>query len=298
MIYPKPLKQGDSVAIVSPASKIDAKLVDGACATLEAWGFRPVVGSCCKGECGSFSGTVGQRLGDLRAALENPDVRAVLCSRGGYGVVQMIEHFRDSMWNNDPKWLIGFSDISALHAVSVHAGVVSVHASMCKLLTEHPDCQCSHTLHDILTGKLPDYEVAGDERNREGSVSGTVTGGNLAVLSGLISTPYDLLKKDHILFIEDISEAIYRVERMLYTLRLNGTLARTKALIVGQFTDYKPSVDHQCMYDMIEKMVADYDFPVAYNFPVGHVDYNLPILEGAQADLTVTKDKVRLTFKR
>lgn len=298
MIYPRPLKQGDSVAIVSPASKIDTKLVDGACATLESWGFRPVVGSCCKGECGSFSGTVGQRLGDLRAALENPDVRAVLCSRGGYGVVQMIEHFRDSMWNNDPKWLIGFSDISALHAVSVHAGVVSVHASMCKLLTEHPDCQCSHTLHDILTGKLPDYEVAGDERNREGSVSGTVTGGNLAVLSGLISTPYDLLKKDHILFIEDISEAIYRVERMLYTLRLNGTLARTKALIVGQFTDYKPSVDHQCMYDMIEKMVADYDFPVAYNFPVGHVDYNLPILEGAQADLTVTKDKVRLTFKR
>lgn len=298
MIYPRPLKQGDSVAIVSPASKIDAKLVDGACATLETWGFRPVVGSCCKGECGSFSGTVGQRLGDLRAALENPDVRAVLCSRGGYGVVQMIEHFRDSMWNNDPKWLIGFSDISALHAVSVHAGVVSVHASMCKLLTEHPDCQCSHTLHDILTGKLPDYEVAGDERNREGNVSGTVTGGNLAVLSGLISTPYDLLKKDHILFIEDISEAIYRVERMLYTLRLNGTLARTKALIVGQFTDYKPSVDHQCMYDMIEKMVADYDFPVAYNFPVGHVDYNLPILEGAQADLTVTKDKVRLTFKR
>lgn len=298
MIYPRPLKQGDSVAIVSPASKIDTKLVDGACATLESWGFRPVVGSCCKGECGSFSGTVGQRLGDLRAALENPDVRAVLCSRGGYGVVQMIEHFRDSMWNNDPKWLIGFSDISALHAVSVHAGVVSVHASMCKLLTEHPDCQCSHTLHDILTGKLPDYEVAGDERNREGNVSGTVTGGNLAVLSGLISTPYDLLKKDHILFIEDISEAIYRVERMLYTLRLNGTLARTKALIVGQFTDYKPSVDHQCMYDMIEKMVADYDFPVAYNFPVGHVDYNLPILEGAQANLTVTKDKVRLTFKR
>ena len=85
---------------------------------------------------------------------------------------------------------------------------------------------------------------------------------------------------------------------MLYTLRLNGTLACTKALIVGQFTDYKPSVDHQCMYDMIEKRVADYDFPVAYNFPVGHVDYNLPILEGAQADLTVTKDKVRLTFKR
>ena len=273
-------------------------MVDGACATLEAWGFRPVVGSCCKGECGSFSGTVGQRLGDLRATLENPDVRAVLCSRGGYGVVQLIEHFRDSMWNSDPKWLIGFSDISALHAVSVHAGVVSIHASMCKLLTERPDCQCSHTLHDILTGKLPDYEVAGDSRNREGSVSGTVTGGNLAVLSGLISTPYDLLKKDQILFIEDISEAIYRVERMLYTLRLNGTLAHTKALIVGQFTDYKPSIDHQCMYDMIEKMVADYDFPVAYNFPVGHVDYNLPMLEGAQADLSVTKDKVHLTFKR
>ena len=145
---------------------------------------------------------------------------------------------------------------------------------------------------------MPDYEGAADPHNRLGEAEGRIYGGNIAVLSGLLSTPFNLLRKDHILFIEDIDEAIYSIERMLYHLRLNGTLASTRALIVGQFTEYKPSKDFDNMYDMVQRMVADYDFPVAYNFPVGHVDYNLPIIEGANARLVVTPDKVRLTLSK
>lgn len=298
MIFPKALKESDTVAILSPASKIEHRLVDLACATLERWGFRPQVSGNCKNACGSYSGTADQRLSDMICAYSNPEVRAVVCSRGGYGAVHLLERLPADFWTADPKWLIGFSDISALHAASFRAGVASVHASMCKHLAERPDDDCSRALRDILTGSLPDYTVAPDSRNRTGKADGTIVGGNLAVLSGLVSTPYDLLRPDHILFIEDIGEAIYRIERMLYTLRLNGTLARTRGLIVGQFTDYQPSADYHEMYEMIERMVADYDFPVAYNFPVGHVDHNLPIVEGAHVELTVDNDAVRLTFNQ
>lgn len=290
------MKVGDAVAIVSPASQINPAFVDGACRVLESWGFRPVVGEFCKGSHGSFSGTLEQRLGDVRKAFANPDVRAVMCSRGGYGVVHLLEHLPDTMFADDPKWLIGFSDISAFHAASHHAGVASIHASMCKHLTERPDDECSRQLRGILIGNRPDYTLPGNQRNREGAARGKLIGGNMAVLSGLISTPYDLLREADILFIEDIGEAIYKIERMLYTLRLNGTLGRIKALIVGQFTDYNPSKDFSCMYDMVERMVGDYDFPVAYDFPVGHVDRNLPLIEGADVELAVSKEEVKLKF--
>ena len=221
-----------------------------------------------------------------------------MCSRGGYGVVHLLEHFEPGLWSRDPKWVMGFSDISAFHAALARDGVASIHSLMCKHLTERPDDECSRALRDILTGAMPDYEVAADPHNRLGEAEGRIYGGNIAVLSGLLSTPFNLLRKDHIIFIEDIDEAIYSIERMLYHLRLNGTLASTRALIVGQFTEYKPSKDFDNMYDMVQRMVADYDFPVAYNFPVGHVDYNLPIIEGANARLVVTPDKVRLTLSK
>lgn len=296
MIFPKPLGDGDKIAIVSPASKIDVSLVDRACECIENWGFRPVVSESCKSENGSFSGTLGQRLNDFLGMLSDDSVKAILCSRGGYGTVHLLPYFQKRDWIDNSKWIIGFSDISALHAVAGRYGIASVHASMCKHLAEHSDDLCSRYLHDILTGGYPEYILEGDSRNREGRASGRIAGGNMAVLSGLISTPFDLLRKDHILFIEDIAEPIYKIERMLYTLKLNGTLENTRALIVGQFTEYKPSADYQSMYDMIEEMVSDYDFPVAYNFPIGHVDYNLPIIEGCDVELSVSKDEVKLKF--
>ena len=299
MIYPRPLQPGDAIAILSPASAIKNELIDSACATLRSWGFRPVVCAHSKGKWGSYSGTVEERLADIHDALADPSVRAILCARGGYGVVHLLEHFEPGLWSRDPKWVMGFSDISAFHAAVAMDGVASIHSPMCKHLTEHPDDEASCSLRAILTGTMPDYTVDADPHNRKGEAEGQIYGGNIAVLSGLLSTKYNLLRKDHILFIEDIDEEIYSIERMLYHLRLSGVLESTRALIVGQFTDYKhPSKDFDNMYDMVERMVADYSFPVAYNFPVGHVDYNLPIVEGANARLTVGDDHVRLTLSR
>ncbi len=298
MIYPRPLKPGDAVAILSPASAIKNELVDSACKTLESWGFRPVVCPHCKGSWGSYSGTIEERMADIREALADESVRAILCSRGGYGVVHLLEHFEPGMWQRDPKWVMGFSDISAFHAALARDGVASIHSPMCKHLTNHPDDESSRSLRAILTGTMPDYRVEPDHRNRQGVAEGQIYGGNIAVLSGLLSTDFNLLRKDHILFIEDIDEAIYSIERMLYHLRLGGVLASTRALIVGQFTEYKPSKDFDNMYDMVQRIVADYDFPVAYNFPVGHVDHNLPIVEGSHARLEVAADSVRLTLSQ
>lgn len=298
MIYPRPLKPGDAVAILSPASAIKNELVDSACKTLESWGFRPVVCPHCKGSWGSYSGTVDERIADIREALADESVRAILCSRGGYGVVHLLEHFEPGLWQRDPKWVMGFSDISAFHAALARDGVASIHSPMCKHLTNHPDDESSRALRAILTGTMPDYRVEPDKRNRFGVAEGQIYGGNIAVLSGLLSTDFNILRKDHILFIEDIDEAIYSIERMLYHLRLSGVLASTRALIVGQFTEYKPSKDFDNMYDMVQRIVADYDFPVAYNFPVGHVDHNLPIVEGSHAHLEVAADGVRLTLSQ
>lgn len=297
MIYPRPLKPGDKIAILSPASKIDCNLVDSAGKAIIKRGYTPLVCEHCKGSDGSYSGTVNDRLCDIKTALANHEVRAILCSRGGYGVVHLLDSISAEELTKDPKWMIGFSDISAMHAAFNSAGIVSLHASMAKHLTERPDDDCSNALFNILEGKLPTYKEPSNSRNRTGFAEGRIVGGNLAVLAGLISTPYDLLKKDHILFIEDVSEAIYKIERILYTLKLNGVLASTKALIVGQFTDYKPSKDFNDMNDMIERIVRDYDFPVAYNFNIGHIDRNLPIIEGANAQINITKDYTELTFK-
>lgn len=297
MQFPRPLTAGDAIAIVSPASKIDPTLIDHACEAIAARGYEPRPMPHSKGVHGSYSATAADRLSDLQQAYADPAIRAILCSRGGYGTVHLLDKL--PCLTADPKWIVGFSDISALHAASVCRGVASVHASMCKHLAEFPpDDPCTESLFSILTGNLPDYTLPANPRNRTGRASGQLAGGNMAVLSGLVSTPYNLLQPDNILFIEDVAEPIYKIERMLYTLRLNGTLAATRALLVGQFTEYRPGNDYADMYDMIANMVDDYDFPVAYGLPIGHVDDNLPMIEGCQVTVYISTDAVRLTFTR
>lgn len=298
IIYPKPLKAGDKVAILSPASHIKDDFVDGACRVLVQWGFEPVVCSHCKGSCGTYSASPDERLNDLLWALNEPSVRAILCSRGGYGVVHLLHGLVPEVLNRDPKWLMGFSDISALHAAWVHAGVASMHAPMAKHLCElGAGDLCSMEMLRILTGGKPEYTVESHEFNRQGKVSGQLLGGNLAVLCGLLGTPFNILEAGKILFIEDIGEEVYKIERMLYSLQLGGVLERLKGLIVGQFTEYKsPDRNGESMYDMIRRMVAPYDYPVAFNFPVGHVDDNRPMIEGADVELSVTSGNTTLKF--
>ncbi len=297
IIFPSPLTKGDKIAIISPASHILPDYVDGACNAITQMGFQPVVSNHCKGQCGGYSGTIEQRLADFLEALHNPEVKAILCSRGGYGVVHLLEYLSADDIAENAKWLIGFSDISALHAAMVASGVASIHASMAKHLTQFGvDDEATVALFNILQGKLPTYQTPSHPFNKPGTATGTLTGGNMAVLCGLLDTEFDLLSRGDILFIEDVGEEVYKIERMLYNLRLSGVLPMIKGLIVGRFTDYRnPDGNGDSMEQMVKRMVEPYDIPVAFDFPVGHVDENMPLIEGAQVTLTVA-DTVTLQF--
>lgn len=297
LLFPRPLTEGDRIAIVSPSSVIDPLLVESTLPILKAQGWIPYVAPHALDRHGNFAGRDEDRLEDLRAALLDPQTRAVLCSRGGFGAVHLIELLNRLPLRDDPKWLIGFSDISALHALMSTNGIVSVHSPMCRhLVREGAEDSDSLRLFSLLRGERGPVEFGADFRNRPGFASGPLVGGNLAVTAGLLSTPFDIFKPGTILFIEDIAEPIYKVDRILHTLRLNGVLSRLGGLIVGQFTQYKPGQDGRVMEDMIADMVRDYPYPVAFNVPVGHVDHNVPLLYSAPVTLTVTSDGATLRY--
>ena len=176
IIFPSPLTKGDKIAIISPASHILPDYVDGACNAIAQMGFQPVVSTHCKGQCGGYSGTIEQRLADFLEALHNPEVKAILCSRGGYGVVHLLEYLSADDIAENAKWLIGFSDISALHAAMVASGVASIHASMAKHLTQFGvDDEATVALFNILQGKLPTYQTPSHAFNKPGTATGTLT---------------------------------------------------------------------------------------------------------------------------
>lgn len=288
------LQPGDTVAIVSPASVIEPGRVEGAVATLKAWGFNPVVMPHALGQSGSFSGTASQRLSDMRQAMAS-DARAIICSRGGYGCVHLLDALDPdpTLWRNQ-KWLVGFSDVSALHALWQRHGLVSVHGSMAKQLALGPDDAINQTLLGLLTGRYAaetgQYAIEWPSHpyNRPGTATGIVRGGNLAVISALINTPYDPVLPGSILLVEDIAEPIYKVERIFWQLRMAGILGRLSGLVIGQFTDYRhPTADHHDMKSMLRPFAADVPGPVAFNAPMGHTDTNPHILLGAPATLIV-----------
>lgn len=297
--YPAPLRSGDKIAIVSPAGPIDSALVDSAVITLRSIGFNPVVYPNALGRNGHFSGTHSERLADLSAALTDPSVRAILCSRGGYGAALILDSLSLLPLEKDPKWIIGFSDISALHSLMSSRGIASIHASMAKQLALGADDADNQTLIGILKGNLPSYSFPSHPYNHLGTAEGRLQGGNLAVIQALIGTPYNIIQPGTILFIEDVSEPIYKIERILYQLRMSGVIENLKGLIIGQFTDYKSDDNFETMEDMIAAALADYpDLPVAFNLPIGHVDHNVPIVESANAKLVVGPDSVTLEFAK
>ncbi len=298
VIFPPSLRDGDTIAIVSPASKIDSKVVESAIPVLEGQGWHTVVFPHALGKSGSYSGSISERLSDIISAFSDSDISAILCGRGGYGAVQLLDKIPSDVVRRNPKWLIGFSDISALHAMMSINGIASLHAPMCRHLgTFSGEDEDSKSLFDILRGKMPSYCVEPNPWNKEGTAVGPVVGGNLAVLNALVGTPYDIIGREgSILFIEDIAEPIYKVERILYQMRLSGVFDRISGLIVGQFTEYHQDANYSDMTSMIRDMTSDLTIPIAYDFPIGHVDHNLPIIESAIATLDVNSISTCLRY--
>jgi muramoyltetrapeptide carboxypeptidase len=290
VIFPEPLADGDLIAITSPAGPIASHKVLGAKKVLEDQGWRVRVMPHALGNYGNYSGTDADRFADLRDAFLDKEVKAIICSRGGYGMVHIMERLDKVDLRANAKWVVGFSDISALHAALASSGVASLHASMTGHIMLGADDPDNAALFAILRGQRQSFSFPSHSYDRLGSVDGTLLGGNLAVLAGLVNTRYDILLRDKILFIEDVSEPIYKIERMLYQLRLSGVLPNLKGLIVGQFTEYRADASYKNMYDMIADMVAPYKYPIAFNAPIGHVDHNIPVIESSHVTLKVTNN--------
>ncbi|MCD8165069.1 MAG: LD-carboxypeptidase [Bacteroides sp.] len=286
------------VVILSPAGKIDKTFISGARKRLESWGLKVLIGKSAGRSAGRFAGTVKQRASDFQEALDSDRIKAIFCSRGGYGAVHLIERLDFTRFAKYPKWLIGYSDITLLHALFQKKGYVSLHAPMARHLTVEKEEDLSlRYLHNLLFGRLPSYQIPSSSLNRSGKAKGILRGGNLAVLSGLRGTPYDFPAEDTILFIEDIGERPYQVERMMYNLKLGGVFDRISGLIIGQFTEYEEdrSLGKE-LYRVLADLVKPYTFPVCFDFPVGHVTANYPLICGVETELVIRKKEVRLNF--
>lgn len=296
IIIPQPLSPGDLVAIVTPAGQASAVKFDHIATTLDSLDLRCRIAPHADGRSGSFSGTPAERYGDLRDALLDPEVKAIICTRGGYGAVHLLDSLNALPLRENAKWLVGFSDISALHALMLHHGIASIHGPMGTSLQDglenlSPSCKA---LFALLEGQTVTYLMDPHPYNRVGTATAPLTGGNMAVLDALISTPYDEFRPGTILFIEDVSEPIYKIQRQLYQLKLSGVLGQLAGLMVGEFTHANPDEDFSSMYDMIRDMTAEYDYPVAFGIPAGHTPVNIPMIIGAPIQLTVTPDGVTL----
>lgn len=293
------LNNGDLVTIISPSGKIDSNFLKGAKKRLESWGLKVIIAKHAASEHGRFAGSTRQRLEDLQNALDCNKSKAILCSRGGYGAVHLIDKLNFDKFNANPKWLLGYSDITLLHALMQKNGYRSIHSLMARhLAVEDKDDVNSLHLKNILFGQIPSYYSPKHKLNIKGKNVGVLKGGNLSVLYGLRGTPYDLQPKGTILFLEDIGERPYHIDRMMNNLKLGGVLENLSGLIVGQFTEYEEDLSiGKEVYDMIAELTAPYGYPVCFNFPVGHVTNNVPLICGAEVELDVTQNGATLTFK-
>ena len=293
------------IRILSPASAVDSQWINQAKARLEQWGFCVSVAAHAYGHLGRFSATDEERLADLNAAFADPAIDIILCSRGGYGLQRILDRI---VLPNRPKeqWplLVGFSDVTALHALLSLHGVPSLHANMCKDISLLPDDDTSLleerkllTLspHSFLPFSLSPFTMPLSHLNRSGEAKGPLIGGNLSVLYGLQGTPYGLnniinqCSEPPILFIEDICERHYHIDRMLHNLRMSGVFERISGLLVGQFTDCADDSSMGCtLMESIRQVVEPYAFPVLFDYPAGHIASNYPLLLSAEYRLSVS----------
>ena len=290
MIYPSFLKANDKVVILSPSGKIETQWVEGLKAMLESYGLVVSVAEhafCAKGR---FAGTDNDRVQDLQKAINDAQVKAIFCSRGGYGLARIIDKIDFSALKSAAKWIVGFSDVTALHNALSRVGVASIHGIMAKHITLK--AEGLDNLMTMLFGGEVAYETPAHEFNKVGEAEGELIGGNLSVLYGLRGTPFDLDYKGKILFIEDLGERLYHIDRMMQNLRLGGVFEQISGLVVGQFTDIDEDDSFSGgVYGVIRYAVKDYNIPVCFNFPAGHVDNNQPLKMGANYKLEVLKDK-------
>ena len=308
IVMPASLKPGDKVAILSPGSTPSDSSVIKAMEVLKGWGLNPVRGKYVTNRYHGWAGTAAERETDLMWALRDKSVKAIICSRGGYGSAQILYNVPLDTLKKYNKWLVGYSDITALHSAMVKAGHMSIHGSMCGRLAKTGGTdEYSERLRKLLFGKeMPNVEAPAHAYNHTGKAKGILIGGNLSVFTQVSgSADYDFLDrdfvkdKDVVLFFEDVSESVNRVASLLFQMKLKGTLDHVKGIIVGRFTEVTSLSGYESMDQMLHEFLDEYQIPICYDFPTSHDEsWNTPMIEGCPVELTVTPEKSSLKFKK
>lgn len=291
MITPASIKLGDKIRIVAPAGKIIEERVLPAVNWLSKKGYRVEIGKHIFSSHFQFSGTDDQRLHDLQEAFDDPDTSAIICARGGYGTVRIIDSLDLVEFKKHPKWLVGYSDITALHLAINNLGIASIHGTMPPFFFDKNGVESENliSLMKLLTGENTVYNFNSEAKQRKGAASGELIGGNLALLTSLIGSEYEMNTEGKILFIEDIDEYRYHIDRMMFQLKLSGKLEKLAGLVVGDFTAIKDNDDPfgQTVEEIIWSAVKDYHFPVGFGFKGGHGDINRALSFGVNWELNV-----------
>lgn len=299
-LLPPYLKPGDKIALISTARKISEQEIEPAINIIKNWGFEPVKGKNLHEIHHQFAGTVRQRMTDLQWALNDPEIKAIICARGGYGTVQLIDGIDFEAFIKNPKWICGYSDVSVLHAhVQQNFGIASLHSSMpLNFPKTGLDNEASLTLKKALFGEKLSYKSEAHVLNRKGNVKAEVVGGNLSILYSLTGTHSQLKTEGKILFLEDLDEYLYHIDRMMQNLKRAGMLQNLAALVIGGMSDMKDNTVAfgKTAEEIIDDVVSEYDYPLCFNFPAGHIENNFALKLGATVQLEITEQGSTLMF--
>lgn len=306
IIFPKSLKQGDKIAVISPAGAVEAFQLEKGIEMIKSKGYEPVLGENLYTKFSNgynYAGTEQERLKDINWALNDNEVSAVWASRGGYGCQHLIEHLDIKGFIKNPKWYIGYSDNTVIQSYLLKKGFASIHGQTIKTSSFGVTEESYELIFDILKGKTPKYSFKSHQFNKPGIIKGELVGGNLALIYALLGTKYSFDFKDKILFIEDIGENFYALDRMIMSLELAGVFKKISGLIMGGMTNmgdekenkqYEESFD-EFAYKLISERISKYNFPVVFGFPNGHIKDNRPLIIGGSVKMKI-ENKVDIEF--
>jgi len=302
LIKPKNLKIGDTISIIAPSGVLKDydEYMYKSISLMESWGLNVVLGSNIYDSYGHFSSSDANRQKDFQNAIDDNKIKAIWCARGGYGAMRIIDKINYDNLLKHPKWVIGYSDITAIHNDIHNLGVESLHGIMSKSLEDiSVDDESIKKLKDIIFGKGElHYVIESNKYNITGEASGKLVGGNLTLLQSLLESKSSIDTTNKIIFIEEVGEYLYHIDRMLHSLKRADYFSKCSGLIVGDFTDIRKNETKfgKNLYEIINEIVKEYNFPVIYGFPAGHGQKNLPLIFGRNVEINVSKNKSEIRF--
>ena len=303
-LIPPYLKKGDTIGITCPAGFITTEDVQSAVNKMKEWGYQVKVGDTVGKKDFTFGGTDEERLADLQQMLDDKAIKAIMCARGGYGAVRIIDKINFTKFAAFPKWIIGFSDITVLHShINRHFNIATIHSKMCNSFpadwstAEPVQIESIESIRECLSGKKMEYNAIPNTNNRTGMASGQLIGGNLKTIETLAGSSSDIITNNKILFVEDTGEYLYSIDRMFWNLERTGKLAHLKGLIIGGFKAKKDDEGEEfgkTVEEIVLEKISKYNYPVCFDFPVGHQKNNYALKCGIIHNLQVNEKTVVL----